>query len=212
MTGDAVYLGMPAFQRISGQLRVVECVDFERRGEVTGATGTFGRSETKLPGVCVAMAARAVARRPAVGRPASTLPILLRGTVAAIASGFGVRSGERPGAVVDPWRVPASFAVAVGAAAGSHLVSKLHAVWILVTVRAGLGLQVQGVPRTLPFVAAPAGHGLMLGYEWELGAAVLFDGEAGGPEPVLVVAGSAVGRPESPAMYVAMTVPALFEL
>jgi hypothetical protein len=51
----------------------------------------------------------------------------------------------------------------------------------------------------------------MFPVERKLGPTVLLDGEQRGPEPVLVMATRAVGRPEAAAMDVAVTVRALLE-
>ena len=193
VTGHALDLAVNALERIARKLRVVECVDLERFGDVTGLTRALGRGETKLPCVNVTVATPALAWRPAVRGPLPAQPVLLRGGVATIARRFRVRAGQRPGAVIDPWRLPASLGVAVGAASVAHLDRELLTMGVVVAVDAALRPELQVVARPFALVTARAADRFVFAVQRELGAAVLRHGKQGRPKPVLVVTGRAIG-------------------
>jgi hypothetical protein len=193
VTGYALDLAVNALERVARELRVVECVDLERVGDMTGLTCALGRGEAKLPGVNVTVATPALAWRPAVSGPLPAQPVLLRGGVATVAGRFRVRTGQRPGAVIDPWRLPTSLGVAVGAASVAHLDRKLLTMRVVVAVDAALRPELQVVPGPFALVTARAADRFVFAVQWELGAAVLRHGEQGRPKPVLVVTTRAVG-------------------
>jgi len=101
VTADALDLGVSAFERIVGELLVGERLDRERLGDMTGVALALGLAEPKLSGVSVLVTTGTVARRSTVGRPPSAEPVRFRGAMAAVTGRFGVRAGQRPGAVVD---------------------------------------------------------------------------------------------------------------
>ena len=208
----ALDCGVPPFERVASQLLVLEVFDPERRSDVTGVTSALGLSQTELPSVNIAVATCAFARHAPIGRSASAETVLPRRSVATITGRLSVRTGERPHAVVDLRRFPATFRVAMRATAVAHLGGKLLAMWVLVTVAASSCLHGQEVPRPLRLVAIAAGNELVPCFERKLGSPVLLDGEASRPEPVHVVARGAVDGTESSAMHVSMTVGALIEL
>jgi len=76
----------------------------------------------------------------------------------------------------------------VRTAAVAHFDRELIAMGVVVAIDATLRFQLEIVSRALCSVATRARYGLMLSLEGELGSAMLLDGEAGGPEPVLIVA------------------------
>jgi hypothetical protein len=211
VTGSALELLVDTFERIGCEFLVVESLDLERIGDVTRIARAFGRGETKLPGVNIPMAAPALTWRTAVGCPFSTEAVLFGRTVTAITRGLGVRACQRPGTVVDLWRIPPVLGVAVGTAAIAHFDRELITVRIVMAVDASLRPELQIVPGSLSLMTTRTTNRLMLPVERKLGPTVLLDGEQRGPEPVLVMATSAVGRPEAAAMGVAVTVRALLE-
>ena len=103
VTGGTLELAVSTLERIRGQLRVVERLELERFHNVARVALTLGRSKTKLPGVNVTVATRALTRRSAVRSPFSAQPVSFRGSVTTIAGGFRMSAGQRPGAVIDPW-------------------------------------------------------------------------------------------------------------
>jgi hypothetical protein len=102
VTRRALDLGVNTLERVVGQLFVVERPDLEGISDVTCVTLAFGRSETKLPRVNVAVATPALSWRPAVRSPFAPEPVLLRGAVATVAGGLRMSTGQRPGGVIDP--------------------------------------------------------------------------------------------------------------
>jgi hypothetical protein len=194
MAGRALDLGVNALERVTRELLVLESVDLERVGDVARLTGALRRRETKLPSVDVAVATPTLTWRPAVRSPLPALPVFLGRGVTTVAGGFRMSTGQRPDAMIDPWRLPALLGVAVGAAPVAHLDRKLITMRVVVTVDATLPTELQLVPRTFALMTARAADRLMLTDQRELGAAVLIHGEQGRPKPVLVVTGRAIGR------------------
>ena len=212
MTCPARELSVRTFERIRRELFVIEGADLEGVRDVARVTGSLGRGKSKLPGVHIPVAAPALTGRAAVGCPFSALAVLFGRTMAAIAGGLGVHTGQGPGAVVDLWRIPTSLGVAVSTAAVAHLGCELLPVRVVVTVDATLCLDLQVVVGPFALVTTRAADGLMLAVERKFRAAVLLDREQRGPEAVLIVATRAVGRPEAAPMGVAMAVRAFLEL
>jgi hypothetical protein len=203
---------MGAFERIGGELGVVERLDLERLGDVTGVAFSFGRSEPELPRVNVAMTTRALARRARIRRSATAQSILLGRGMTAVTRRLGMGAGQRPCAVVDARGLPAPFGVAIRAPTGAHLVCELRSVRIFVAIDAGVRGELEVDAGPFALMTAPAGRRLMLPLQGESRAAVLLDAKQGRPEPVLVVTGCTIHFPEGPAMGVAMAVGALIEL
>lgn len=192
MTAHALELGVGPFERIVGELCVCERLDRKRLGGMAGVTTAVGRAEPELPCVHVPVAAGAVARRSTVRRPSTAQPILFRRAMAAVAGRLGVGTGQRPGAVVDFGRIPATLGMAMRTAPIPHLDGELVAVRVVVAIDAALRFQLEIVSRPLCAVATGAGYRLMPPHEGELGPAVLLHGEPRRPESVLVVARRAV--------------------
>jgi predicted naringenin-chalcone synthase len=94
----------------------------------------------------------------------------------------------------------------------THFDRELTTMGVVVTIDATPRFQLEIVSWTLCSVATRARDGLMPAFEGELGSAVLLDGEACGPESVLIVAGPAVRVSKRAAMRVTMTVSTLLEL
>ena len=195
MAGRTLDLCVNALERVARELLVVEGVHLERFGDVTRLTCALGRGETKLPGVNVAVATPALARRPAVRSPLPAHPVLLGRGVATVAGRFRVRTGQRPDAMIDPWRLPATLGVTVGAAPVAHLDRELLTVGVVVAVDAALRPELQFVPRPFALMTARAADRFVFAVQRELGAAVLLHGEQGRPKPVLVVTTRAVDGP-----------------
>jgi hypothetical protein len=212
VTGRALDRGVPPLERIAGQLLVLERLDPERRGEVTGVAGPLGLGEPELPGVSVAVAPFAFARHAPIGRSPSAETVLLRRIVAAVTGRLGVGAGERPCAVIDLRGLPAALRVAMRATAVAHLGGKLLTVWVLVTVPTGPGLHAQDVPGPLRLVTIAARDELVSCLERKLGSCVLLDGEPSRPKAMLIVAAGAVGGTQGSAVYVSMAVRAPIEL
>lgn len=211
MTGHALELFVRAFERIVRELRVIECLDLECRGDVTGAALTLRRSKPELPGVNVAVATRAIARCAAVRGAFAARAVLLRGAMTTVASRFSVRAGKRPRAVIDARRIPAARGVAMGASVLAHLRCELISVRVLMAVDALLRVQLEVVVGAFALMTGRAGHRLVSAIERELGASVLLHGEQGRPESLLVVARLAIDGAEAAPMHVSMTVGALSE-
>jgi hypothetical protein len=201
-----------AFERIVRQLLMIEGLDLEGLRDVTPLALALGRRETKLSGVNVAVAPPALTWRAAVGGTLAFQPVLLRGAVTTFTSRLRVNPGQRPRAVIDSWRFPASLGVAMRTSSVTHLDRELLTMRVVVAVDAALRSDSQVVPRSLAPVTAGAADRLMLAVQRELGAAVLRHREQGRPEPVLVVARGAVGGSEAASMDVAMAVAALLKL
>jgi len=193
MAGSTLDLGVNALERVTRELLVLESVDLERVGDVTRLTDALRRRETKLPSVDVAVATPTLTWRPAVCSPFPPHPVLLGRGVTTVAGGFRMSTGQRPDAMIDPWRLPALLGVAVGAAPVAHLDRKLIAVGVVVAVDATLRAELQFVPRPFALMTARAADRLVFAAQRELGAAVLLHGEQGRPKPVLVVTGRAIG-------------------
>ena len=103
VTRRTLDLGVNALERVIRQLLVVESPDLEGICDVTCVTLAFGRSETKLPRVNIAVTPPALTRRSAVRCPFAAQPILFRRAMATVADRFRVSAGQRPSAVIDPW-------------------------------------------------------------------------------------------------------------
>jgi len=95
--------------------------------------------------------------------------------------------------MIDPWRLPATLGVTVGATPVAHLDRELLTMGVVVAVDAALRPELQFVPRPFALMAARAADRLVFAVQRELGAAVLLHGEQGRPKPVLVVTGRAIG-------------------
>jgi hypothetical protein len=130
----ALQIGMHAFERIGRNARVVEGLDLEGGGGVTRVAGALWVGETELPSMGVTMAARALAWSAAVGRALPLQSVLLGRTMAAVARGSGVGTGERPYTVVDPRGAPPTLRVARGAPSLAHLHSELLTMRVVVTI------------------------------------------------------------------------------
>jgi len=193
MAGSTLDLGVNALERVTDELLVLESVDLERVGDVTRLTDALRRRETKLPSVDVAVATPTLTWRPAVRSPLPAHPVLLGRGVTTVAGGLRMGTGQRPDAMIDPWRLPASLGVAVGAAPVAHLDRKLITMRVVVAVDAALRTELQLVPRPFALMTARAADRLVFAAQRELGAAVLIHVEQGRPKPVLVVTGRAIG-------------------
>jgi len=193
MAGRALDLGVNALERVTRELLVLERVDLERVGDVARLTGALRRCETKLPSVEVAVATPTLTWRPAVRSPLPAHPVLLGRGVTTVAGGFRMSTGQRPDAMIDPWRLPATLGVTVGAAPVAHLDRELLTMGVVVAVDAALRPELQFVPRPFALMTARAADRLVFAVQRELGAAVLRHGEQGRPKPVLVVTGRAIG-------------------
>ena len=132
MTPDAFQLAVDAFERIVRKANVIERVDLKGRCDMTDLALSRGRCEAKLPGMNVAVAARAFPWSAPVRRATATHPVARRGSMTAIAGGFRMSAGQRPGAVIDPGRVPSLRGMAVGTPAVGHFGCELFAVRVLV--------------------------------------------------------------------------------
>jgi hypothetical protein len=136
MTPEALQLGVDTFERIIRKGHVIERVDLEGRCDVTHFALSLGRSEPKLSGMNVAVAAGAFPWSAPVRSASATHPVALRGSMTAIAGGFSVGAGQRPGAMIDPGRVPPRRGMAVGTPAIGHFGGELIAVRVPVAVYA----------------------------------------------------------------------------
>jgi len=203
---------MRTFKRIGGELGVVERIDLERLGDVTGVAFSFGRSEPELPRVNVAMTTRALARRARIRRSTTAQSILLGRGMTAVTHRLGMCAGQRPCAVVDAGGPPTPFGVAIRAPTGAHLVCELRSVWVVVAIDAGVRGELEVDAGPFALMTARAGHRLMLPLQGEPRAAVLLYAKQRRPEAVLVVTGCAIHLAERPAMRVAMAVGALVEV
>lgn len=212
VTGCACECLVLAFEWVVGELRVVQCADLERVGEVAGIALALGRSQTKLSGVNVTVTSRTLARRTAIRPAAPARSVLFRGAVAAVARGLCMGPRERPSAVVNPWRVPSARGMTVGATPLAHLCRKLRPMRIFVAVDTTLSLQLEVVVGALPTMTAGARNRQMFAVEGKLGASMLLHREGGRPETTLIMTGTAVGVAEATAVYVAMAVPASVKL
>jgi hypothetical protein len=162
VTGSALELLVGTFERIGCELLVVESLDLERIGDVTRIARAFGRGETKLPRVHIPVAPAAFTGRASIGRAFAAQPVSFGGAVAAVAGGLGVGAGQRPGAVVDPRRLPPSLGMAVSASPVAHLGCKLIAVRVVVAVDAALCPELQVVAGPFALVTTGAADRLML--------------------------------------------------
>lgn len=195
VTGNALEVGVLAFERVRRELRMVEGIDLERLGDVTGVAFSFRRSEPELPRVNVAMATRTLARRPRIRRSATAQSILLGRGVTAVTRGLGMGPGERPCAVVDAGRLPTPFRMASRAPTGTHLIGELRSVGIVMAIDAGLGSELEVDAGPFALMTTRAGRRLMLPLQGESRAAVLLDAKQCWPEPVLVVTGCTIHFP-----------------
>jgi hypothetical protein len=211
VAGRTLDLAVSALEGIVRKLLVVESVDLERVGDVTGVTRALGRIETKLPSVNVAVATPALTWRTTVRGPLPALPVLLRGAMATVAGRLRVSAGQRPSAVIDPWRLPASLGVAVSAASVAHLDGKLIAMRVVVAVDATPRPELQVVARSFALVTTRTADRLMFPVQRELGAAVPPHGEQRRPKPVLVMTTRAVGDSQAATMHVSMAVATLLK-
>jgi hypothetical protein len=136
MTPDAFQLAVDPFEWIIRKVNVIERVDLKRRRDVTHLALSLGRSEAKLPGMNVAVAAGAFPWSALVRRASATRPVTLRGSMTAFTGRLRMGAGQRPGAVIDPGRVPPRRGMAVGTPAIGHFGCELIAVRVPVAVYA----------------------------------------------------------------------------
>jgi hypothetical protein len=212
VTGCACECLVLAFEWVVGELRMVQCADLERIGEVAGIALALGRSQTKLSGVNVTVTSSTLARRTAIGRTAPARPVLLRWAVAAVARGLRMSARERPSAVVNSWGIPSARGMTVGATPLAHLCRELTPMRVFVAVDTTLCLQPEVVVGALSSMTAGARDRQMFAVEGKVGASMLLHREGGRPEPTLVMAGAAIRVAETTAVHVAMAVPTSVEL
>lgn len=99
----ALELLVCALEGIVRELGMIERVDLEGHGLMTGVAFAHGRGQTKLASVHVPVAAVALAGSAAVGRAVPRPPVACRRGMATIAGSRRMRAGQRPSAVVDAW-------------------------------------------------------------------------------------------------------------
>ena len=189
MTPCTLELAMRALERVRGQLRVVEDLDFERISGVTRITLSPRRAEPELPCMNVEVAACTLARSTAVRCAAPAGAIARRRLVTAVTGGLCMSTAQRPSAVIDPGRVPSGRGMARFATPARHLFGELISVRVFMTVSTLPRRHREVVSRSLGAVATAARHRLMPSFERKLGALVLRDREEGGPKSLLVVTG-----------------------
>ena len=136
MASEALQLGVDPFEWIIRKANVIERVDLEGRCDVTHFALSLGRSEPKLSGMNVAVAAGAFPWSTLVRRASATHPVALRGSMTAVTGRLRMGAGQRPGAVIDPGRVPPRRGMAVGTPAIGHFGCELIAVRVPVAVYA----------------------------------------------------------------------------
>lgn len=101
MASKALQLRVNALQGIVCELRVIERLDLEGRGDVTHFTLPLGRGEAELTRMNIAMATGAFAWGAPVRGASTAGSVSLRGLMTSITGGFRVSAGQRPAAVID---------------------------------------------------------------------------------------------------------------
>src|SRR6185503_10167104 len=151
-----------------------------------------GLGQPKLPEVHVVVAAFTLARRVPIARAGASAFVGLTRGVTLVAAGRLVRARERPRVVLDVRQIPGHRAVAGAAASGLQLRVELRAVGILMTLAAGLFVDLPVEPRARVRVTRAAGRCLMATAEREARARVLLDPEAGQEKALHRVAAAAI--------------------
>lgn len=181
-------LKVPALQRISSVLLVVEITDLEALRTMAVVASPHGLTETELSGVRIFVAALAVSWNAAIARSLARASVLLGRRMARDASRLGVSTRPGPGGVIDAGRVPAYGRMAVSTATLAHLGRELIAVIALVTVLTPAVLNPKVESWPLLAVAPGTGHCEMSLLEGEGGRRVLIDAKSRWEEPRFLVA------------------------